>query len=128
MFKNFTLLFLITVLLLFCNEQKTEEIRLDFKPFVPPLNDSITPTQASLWLKCNPPLDSLSKLYTDSFATEDPSLRLKYQKDFKNRQDTICVQNGLKGGFSEYKWIMENAGKSKNSHLFNSLKSISKDP
>lgn len=114
------LLIFTTSLIFFCDTEKNEEKETVFElqKFNPPLNDSISTAQAKVWNICNPALDSLSKLYIDSFATEDPNLRLKYQTDFKNRQDTICVLNGLYGGYKEYMWILKNSGKPENKHLF----------
>ncbi len=114
------LLIFTTSLILFCDSAKStaNEPVFELKKFSPPLNDSISTIQAKVWNICNPALDSLSKMYIDSFTTEDPQLRLKYQTDFKNRQDTICVINGLKGGYKEYMWVLENSGKPENKHLF----------
>lgn len=105
---------------IFCDKQDTKPEEKSFKltNFVQPLNDTISLKQSKGWKKCNPALDSLSKLYIDSFATEDPSLRLSYQNSFKNKQDTICALNGLNGGYDEYMWILKNLGKPENKHLF----------
>lgn len=99
-------------------KETKEENPFVLKTFSAPLNDSISTTQANGWHKSNRPLDSLSKMYIDSFSTEDGNLRIKYQKDFKDRQDTICVLNGLNGGYAEYMWISKNSGKPENKHLF----------
>jgi len=86
--------------------QKTE--------FVPPADSLITAVQIKSWIACNPILDSLAIMYTDSFKTTDPQKRLRYQDDFSAAQDKICVITGLNGGYTEYKWIMDNIGNPKN--------------
>lgn len=114
------LFFIVITLSLLCTTTKdnSKEPVFELKPFVAPLNDSISEFQAKGWKKSNPSLDSLSKIYIDSFATEDANLRIKYQSDFKNRQDTICALNGLIGGYEEYMWVLKNCGKPENKHLF----------
>lgn len=109
-----------TSLLLLCDKEQStvKEPLFKLNRFAQPLNDSISNDQATGWRKSNPALDSLSKLYIDSFATEDANLRIRYQSDFKNRQDTICAFNGLNGGYDEYMWILKNSGKPENKHLF----------
>ena len=74
------------------------------------------------WLACNPVLDSLTIMYSDSFKTKDPKLRMRYQKDFTKAQDKICVLSGLSGGFIEYKWILTNMGNPKNKPVLDSVK------
>lgn len=66
------------------------------------------------WFACNPLLDSLTLMYSDSFKTNDPSLRMRYQDDFSAAQDKICAFRGLSGGYKEYKWILNNMGNPKN--------------
>lgn len=113
-------LILALAIFLFCdkNEKENKEPMFVLNQFATPLSDSISSTQAKSWKSSNAPLDSLSKLYIDSFTTEDAGLRIKYQNDFKNRQDTICALNGLTGGYDEYMWILKNSGKPENKHLF----------
>jgi hypothetical protein len=74
------------------------------------------------WLSCNPRLDSLSYLYIDSFKTEDAGSRLRYQQQFISSQDTICVQQGLTGGYEEYVWILKHSGNENNRAVREALK------
>ena len=73
------------------------------------------------WVCCNSRLDSLSEIYLDSLRTENPEKRISYQSNFTKIQDTICVQQGLLGGYNEYVWILMNSGSKKNKALFDSL-------
>jgi hypothetical protein len=82
--------------------------------FIPPADSLITATQMKNWLSCNSLLDSLAIMYGDSFKTDDPQKRLRYQEDFSSAQDKICVLSGLTGGYKEYKWVMGNIGNPKN--------------
>lgn len=90
--------------------------------FIAPTDSIIKPEQMKSWLACNPLLDSLAYMYSDSFKTADPKLRIRYQDDFSNAQDKICLKAGLHGGYKEYRWIMENMGNPKNKPLLESLK------
>jgi len=90
-------------------------------PFVPRTDSVITVEQMRKWLSCNRRLDSLSYIYLDSFKTEDSELRLRYQQNFIAAQDTICVQQGLTGGYKEYVWILRNSGNKKNKKVLESL-------
>lgn len=100
--------------------QTTKTIRS--VPFQPSQDSSITIEQIKAWLACNPILDSLTIMYSDSFKTKDPKLRMRYQKDFTLAQDKICVLSGLSGGFIEYKWILTNMGNPKNKPVLDSVK------
>ena len=82
--------------------------------FIPPVDSSITSAQIKNWLGCNPMLDSLAIMYADSFKTESAQMRLRYQDDYSSAQDKICVISGLRGGYTEYKWVMENISNPKN--------------
>lgn len=109
-----------------CKTNKSEKSNttVEYKkiPFSPPLDSSITIEQLQKWLGCNPRLDSLSYLYLDSFKTDDVKCHLRCQQDFINAQDTICVQQGLQGGYDEYVWILKNSGNKKNRPILDSLK------
>lgn len=83
-------------------------------PFIPPADSLLTFKNLKAWSACNPLLDSLTYLYADSFKTEDVSLRIRYQDDFKTAQDRICLRTGLAGGYAEYKWILKSMGNKKN--------------
>jgi hypothetical protein len=83
-------------------------------PFSPAADSSITTKQMKCWSTCNSLLDSLTFRYADSFKTEDAVAIIRYQEDFINAQDKICVRAGLPGGYQEYKWILENMGVEKN--------------
>jgi hypothetical protein len=82
--------------------------------FIPPADSLITSKQMKNWLACNSLLDSLAIMYADSFKTESAQTRLRIQEDYSAAQDKICVVSGLPGGYTEYKWIMENIGNPKN--------------
>lgn|GEM_PF-869601 len=98
------------------NESQKETARPVNKKieFVAPADSLITQSQMKNWLACNPLLDSIAIMYADSFKTDDPQKRLRYQDDFSSAQDKICVFSGLPGGYKEYRWITENIGNPKN--------------
>lgn len=72
-------------------------------------------------MQCNPLLDSLSYFYQDSFKLKGAANLVKYQEEFTEAQDRICVLAGL-NGYAEYLWIMRNLGIAKNKSLLDSLK------
>jgi hypothetical protein len=90
-------------------------------PFVPPADSAISVDRMKSWSSCNPLLDSLTFRYADSFKTEDPATLMRYQEDFINAQDKICIRAGLPGGFQEYKWILQNMGLEKNRPMLESV-------
>ncbi|MBD3346751.1 MAG: hypothetical protein GF401_16975 [Chitinivibrionales bacterium] len=96
------------------NELQNEE-------FTPPADSTVTKAQLEKWLECNPLLDSLSFHYQDSFKTENAAERIRHQEDFAKAQDKICVRAGLKGGYEEYLWILQNSGNPKNKDVLDSL-------
>ena len=108
-----------------CNKKadKSVEEAIEIKkiPFTSPPDSSITTEQMRKWICCNSRLDSLSEVYLDSLRTENPERRISYQSDFTKIQDTICIQEGLPGGYEEYVWILKNSGNKKNKVLFDSL-------
>lgn len=116
--------FLLTILPA-CNKkiEETEKKEAEFKKiaFTPPQDSSITVEQMKKWHSCNSRLDSLSDVYLDSFRTENPESRMRYQRDFIKLQDHICIQQGLLGGYDEYVWILNNSGNKKNETIFDSL-------
>lgn len=127
----FTIFFINAILIINCNHKKESPVSKNQKqttkqikpvPFQPPQDSSVTVLQMKAWLASNPLLDSLTIMYSDSFKTENPELRMKYQKDFSTAQDRICVLSGLSGGFVEYKWILTNMGNPKNKPVMDSLK------
>ncbi|MBD3314324.1 MAG: hypothetical protein GF344_00930, partial [Chitinivibrionales bacterium] len=75
-------------------------------PFVPPTDSTVTVQQVKNWLRCSNLLDSLSYIYRDSFAVEDPVRLTNYQREFTKAQDKLCVVAGLPGGYEEYVWIL----------------------
>jgi hypothetical protein len=121
--------FWITVILIIifpaCNKKadKNDEEAIEIKktPFIPPLDSSITTEQMRKWICCNSRLDSLSEVYLDSLRTENPERRISSQSNFTRSQDTICIREGLPGGYDEYVWILKNSGNKKNKALFDSL-------
>jgi hypothetical protein len=82
--------------------------------FIPTPDSTISPEQMKNWSACNPMLDSLSIMYSDSFKTSNPQARVRFQDDYTAAQDKICVICGLPGGYKEYKWVMEAMSNSKN--------------
>ncbi len=90
-------------------------------PFTPPPDSSISPEKMRSWIRCNGLLDSLTLRYADSFKTQDPAVLMRYQKDFINAQNKICIRVGLTGGYEEYKWILQNIGIEKNRRLLDSV-------
>lgn len=90
-------------------------------PFVAPPDSGISVEQMRSWNLCNHFLDSLSQVYRDSFATDEPSRRSKYEQDFVSAQDVVCVRQGLKGGYEEYLWIMQALAHPRNKMLRDSF-------
>lgn len=88
--------------------------------FIPPSDSVITPAQFTNWKSCNQLLDSLTFRYADSFKVEDPVAIIRFQEDFINAQDRICVRAGLSGGYREYKWVLQHMGIEKNRPLLQS--------
>jgi hypothetical protein len=125
--KNSVLTFSIISLAIFTVCQKNTNNKISSTPpvaekkqeikkvnFIPPADSLINSTQMKNWLACNSLLDSLAIMYADSFKTESAQTRLRIQEDYSAAQDKICVVSGLPGGYTEYKWIMENIGNPKN--------------
>ncbi len=116
---------ILSLLLPTCNikKEKSVETNNEIKktPFSSPQDSSITVAQMQKWLSCNRRLDSLSYLYLDSFSTKNAESRLLYQQNFIKSQDTICVQQGLSGGYEEYIWVLKNSGNRKNRPVLDSL-------
>lgn len=110
-----------------CNKKavKSEKDIIELKkiPFIPPQDSSITTEQMRKWICCNRRLDSLSEVYLDSLKTESPERRISYQSNFTKAQDTICIQQGLRGGYEEYEyvWILKNSSSKNNKALIDSL-------
>ncbi len=102
-------------------ETEKNEVEIKKIAFTPPQNSSITVEQIRRWLSCNSRLDSLSDVYLDSFRTENPESRMRYQRVFIKMQNRICIQQGLLGGYDEYVWILNNSGNKKNKAVFDSL-------
>ena len=88
--------------------------------FEPPADSLITLERMNAWLLSNTYLDSLAFMYSDSFKTLDPALRIRYQEDFTSAQNKLCVRAGLPGGYKEYTWIMKNSGNPKNKNVLDS--------
>ena len=118
---RFLILFFILFLLFDfgCNNDKSKEIK---SYSLPDSSDStITIVQMKKWLSCNPYLDSLSYRYIDSFKTDNPDIRLRHQINFMRLQDSICVEQGLLGGYEEYMYILKSSGKKQNRKILDSL-------
>lgn len=88
--------------------------------YVPPADSAIIISQIQAWKRCNPLLDSIAFRYADSFKTTDPTQRLRYQEDFSNAQNKLCILAGLPGGYKEYTWILKNSGNPKNKSVLDS--------
>jgi hypothetical protein len=91
-------------------------------PFIPPVDSIIAPVRFSAWFACNKSLDSLSIAFTNTVAGGKSVPGDSARSSFCRAQDRICALHGLKGGYVEYRWIMENLGNSKNKALYDSLK------
>jgi hypothetical protein len=92
-------------------------------PFIIPPDSAITSARLAAWFACNPKLDSLSLRFADSFSTDSKSLNGPIgERFFSNAQDSICVGSGLRGGYKEYRWIMDNLGSAKNKGVFDSVR------
>lgn len=102
------------------NSEKKKEIIVPVE-FIPPADSAISPKQMANWNNCNALLDSLTFRYADSFKVDDPVSILRYQEDFINAQDKICVISGLPGGYQEYKWVLQHMGIKKNRSLLESV-------
>lgn len=89
--------------------------------FIPPADSVITKNQLLSWSACNALLDSLTFRYADSFKVHDPVAIIRYQEDYIRAQDIICARAGLRGGYREYSWVLENMGISKNKVLLESV-------
>jgi hypothetical protein len=89
--------------------------------FTPTPDSSLTRLQVERWVRANQALDALSEAYQDSFSVEDPSERLRYQVRFKLGQDQVCTQQGLAGGYEEYRWILSALASPRNSALRDSF-------
>ena len=90
--------------------------------FIPPADSAILLPQAAAWFGCNHALDSLSGLFTRSLSPDNPVITDSAQKSFSQAQDRICINNGLRGGYKEYRWIIEHFGSAKNKTIYDSLK------
>jgi hypothetical protein len=89
--------------------------------FVPPSDSTVSAQQMAAWFSCNSELDSLSGIFTKSLPAGAPALTDSLQYVFSKAQDRLCRKNGLKGGYQEYRWILEHLGSSKNKALYDSL-------
>jgi hypothetical protein len=91
-------------------------------PFTPPADSGITPAQLAAWFECNNSLDSLSIAFTDSVTTGKVVPCDSTNLNFCKAQNRICIQHGLKSGYAEYCWIMDNLGNYKNKSMHDSMK------
>jgi len=82
-----------------------EQTPVRIVPFSPPADSGITARQAVSWKECNRVLDSLSLAYRELFVTDDPARRQTIQETFLSDQNTVCLRQGLPGGYREYLWI-----------------------
>lgn len=89
--------------------------------FVAPADSSMTIDQIKKMNLCNMLLDSLSIFYQDSFKSKDAALLTRFQEDFSQAQDKICLRAGLAGGYTEYLWVLKNLGNPRNAKLLDSL-------
>ncbi|MGA2506255.1 MAG: hypothetical protein ABSF80_02105 [Chitinispirillaceae bacterium] len=90
--------------------------------FVPPEDSSISFIRMIAWFGCNHDLDSLSNIFTNSLSANNAAVTDIDQKNFSALQDHICVKNGLRGGYQEYRWIMDHLGSIKNKALYDSVR------
>jgi hypothetical protein len=124
--------FLFTVLLLaVCNQAPEESpplpssslIRQEARaiPFSPPADSLVSVEQLRHWIRCNRFLDSLSLFYADSFKTDNPARLQDLQTRFVQEQEQVCIRAGLRGGYEEYLWILENIGHPRNAAVRESV-------
>jgi hypothetical protein len=125
----FTIVFIPAIVLYSCQKQTKAVVQpkeppavqsQELIPFVPPADSLITLQQIKAWSLSNTYLDSLAFRYADSFKTNDPTHRIRYQEDFIAAQNQICVRAGLRGGYAEYTWIIKNSGNPKNKPILDS--------
>ena len=90
--------------------------------FIPPADSAISLPQMIAWFGCNHELDSLSERFTQSLSPSNPVIMDSAQKSFSYAQDRICVKQGLRGGYSEYRWISEHLGSTKNKPVYDSVR------
>lgn len=125
-----SLCFISTVIVLECGHQQKgaagKETSAASIPlpaaFVPPEDSSISSTRMAAWFGCNHALDSLSDLFTKFLSPNNPVVTDSAQKCFSYAQNRICVKNGLKGGYKEYRWILEHLGSTKNKAIYDSVR------
>jgi hypothetical protein len=109
-------------LLLSCQDKSGESARNpDEGPFVPTADSSLTALQVERWLSANKALDSVARVYQDSFRVDDAEKRQVYQEQFLKAQGTACLQVGMRS-YDEYKWITQSLANPRNAGLRESLK------
>jgi hypothetical protein len=91
-------------------------------PFVPPPDSVITRDQMGAWFDCNPRLDSLSMIFTASLTNGKAPDESAVSR-FSRKQDTICAQSGLRGGYAQYFWITRHLGSKVNRSCYDSVAS-----
>jgi hypothetical protein len=89
--------------------------------FTPPSDSSLTPARLAAWFACNNGLDSLSIAFADPVTMEKKVSCDSARLIFRESQNRLCMRNGLKSGYVEYKWIMDNLGNSRNKPAYDSM-------
>ncbi len=110
------LIIIFLIIALNCTKKEDEKVKSTIQntPIISHKDSTITKEQIEKWIKCHPYLDTLSYFYQDSFNIKNPQKLLYYQEQFPKAQDSICLSQGLLGGYKEYLWITSNIGLKKN--------------
>lgn len=103
------------------SQNKSAVVQDTLVPFTSPADSIITPARFSAWFATNGSLDSLSIDFTNQVKSGVTAPSDNTRVIFRNAQDRICVQKGLKGGYVEYCWITENMGNSKNKLMYDQI-------
>jgi hypothetical protein len=90
--------------------------------FVPPPDSAISRQQMTAWFACNRALDSQSEFFSKSLLPGNAVPTDSARTSFSRAQDRLCAEQGLKGGYSEYRWILEHLGSSKNKAVYDSVR------
>jgi hypothetical protein len=99
-------LLVVTALLSACRKREaTPGPASEDGPFAPRQDSALTAVQVRRWTQANALLDSLSFAYRDSFQTQDPAAKAAAQKSFQTAQNSVCTQQGMRGGYEEYRYI-----------------------
>ncbi len=125
--KRFTLILATTALFMSTSCGKKEEApapksTTTIAPFSPASSGQVTSLQVKFWSASNAPLDSLANASSELLNSKDS---IEYRSAFENyttNRESVCKNNGLSGGYTEYQWISKNISQAINRPLHDSLK------